>query len=94
MSRQTSRQAYQELIESGKQRTQCEVILNLIENSNHSYTLKEISRALSIEINAVSGRVNDLKKTGKIVEYSRRKCSITGRLVVPVGLPSEQGSLF
>ena len=91
--RKTSSQAYKELIESGRQHTQCEVIMAFLKNGG-GFTLKELSRNLNIEINAISGRVNDLKKAGKLVEYSKRKCTITQRTVIPVGLPTEQKELF
>jgi DNA-binding IclR family transcriptional regulator len=47
-------------------------------------TLKEISRLTGLEINAVSGRVNGLKKSGKLKEAQKRRCRVTGRFVTPV----------
>ena len=52
--------------------------------SGYGVTLKELSRESGLEINAVSGRINDLKKEGMIAECSKRKCSITNRTVIPV----------
>ena len=49
-----------------------------------NFTLKEIARILDIEINAISGRVNELKQKSLVIEDPRRRCSITGRMVTPV----------
>ena len=57
---------------------------NTKHNKSYGMTLKEISRKANLEINAVSGRVNDLKKEGLLSECSKRKCSITNRTVTPV----------
>ena len=35
-------------------------------------------------INAVSGRVNDLKKANQVVEAEKRKCSVTCKTITPV----------
>jgi len=87
--RQTSKKAYENIKEEGTQGSQKQLVYDLIEaktNQNRIYgiTLKEISRELNLEINAVSGRVNDLKKEGKISECPKRKCTITNRMVMPV----------
>ena len=89
MSRVTSRKAYKELNEEGKVRSQKDTILfvvSMIPNSEKDFgmSLKEIVKQTGYEINAVSGRVNDLKKVGSIEECTKRKCRITGRLVTPV----------
>ena len=89
MTRTTSRIAYKEINEDGTTRSQKDTILfviNMIPNSDKDFglSLKEIVRQTGFEINAVSGRVNDLKKDGSIEECIKRKCRITGRLVTPV----------
>ena len=89
MSRVTSRKAYKEINEDGTTRSQKDTILfviSMIPNSDKDFglSLKEIVRQTGFEINAVSGRVNDLKKDGSIEECTKRKCRITGRLVTPV----------
>ena len=86
MSRVTSRKAYKELNEEGKARSQKDTILfviSMIPDSDKDFgmSLKEIVRQTGYEINAVSGRVNDLKKDGSIEECTKRKCRITGRPV-------------
>ena len=89
MSRVTSRKAYKELNEEGKARSQKDTILfviSMIPDSDKDFgmSLNEIVRQTGFEINAVSGRVNALKKDGSIEECTKRKCRITGRLVTPV----------
>ena len=74
---------YQEIVKDGTVGKQAQKILNLLFKSN-PLSLREIKDKTEIEINAVSGRVNDLKKTGNVVECDKRKCSISGRLITPV----------
>ena len=81
MSRVTSRKAYKELNEEGKVRSQKDTILfviSMIPDSEKDFgmSLKEIVRQTGFEINAVSGRVNDLKKDGSIEECTKRKLSL------------------
>ena len=88
MVRQTSIDAYHDTVE--QRGTQAEVIYDFLFENNrgmpfyNNFTLKEISRFIGLEINAVSGRVNDLKKQGLITECPKRPCTITKRLVTPV----------
>ena len=95
--RDTSRMAYIELLQSGVQKTQADYIHEFLEGCSNvnGHTLQEIARLSGIEINAVSGRVNGLKKIGKVVELPKRRCTISGRLVIPVGVPTrKQKELF
>ena len=88
----TSKLAYKKLNESGKSMTQKEVIMDVIEkycNMEHydgkGISNNEISTLTGYIINAVSGRVNDLKKDGKLKTIDKRKCSIvTESLISPV----------
>ena len=41
-------------------------------------TNKEIQQETGLEISSVSGRVNDLKKHGKVVVVGKRPCEVTG----------------
>ena len=86
MPRMTSTLAYYELKNSGKRDTQVGQILNCLKDQEFStdLTLKEISRLTGLEINAVSGRVNGMKKDGLVSEAPKRKCRVTGRWVTPV----------
>lgn len=82
MVTQTSKLAYREIHEDGTSFNQKDIILNAV--SLEGSSLKEICQATGLEINAVSGRVNDLKKEGRLEHAHKRKCRITGRLITPV----------
>ena len=89
MNRKTSKAAYEHNKESGitgSQKKKLHTLVDKMTNGNRGYgvTLKEISRESGLEINAVSGRINDLKKEGMIAECDKRKCSRTNRTVIPV----------
>ena len=91
MVRETSQIAYQSITNSGVLGIQQEQIVhflrfNKVQNPESNFTRKEISKILDLEINAVTGRVNELVQSGEIVEDERRRCSHTQRLVTPVRL--------
>jgi len=78
----TSKITYKEISKDGTTSKQSKAILDAVSPTGSS--LKEISKKTGIEINAVSGRVNELKKSGVLEVLEKRKCSITGRLISPV----------
>ena len=87
--RKTSKAAYEHNRESGITGSQKKALHSLVDKMTNGrrgrgVTLKELSRESGLEINAVSGRINDLKKEGMIAECDKRKCSITNRTVIPV----------
>ena len=91
MVTQTSKQAYKEINEEGASYTQKHNIMKVVtEHYNiHSkgMSLREICAITEYEINAVSGRVNDLKKDGKLTTFDKKKCPYSKRTVnaiVPV----------
>ena len=84
MVRTTSIIAYNDLKLSGKQPTQKQIILNTLRENKEPMSLQEICDRTNFQINAVSGRVNDLKKSNQVVEASTRKCSITHKTITPV----------
>lgn len=90
--REASIAAYREMSDSGKLGKQAQTILGAM-RAGSDYSLQELSRLTGIAINAISGRCNDMKKVGVLVESAVRKCSITGRSVHPVSLPSAQREL-
>jgi len=91
MVTETSKQAYKEINEEGVSYTQKHNIMRVVtEHYNiHSkgMSLREICAITEYEINAVSGRVNDLKKDGKLTTFDKKKCPYSKRTVnaiVPV----------
>lgn len=83
----TSKKAYRDLIEKGSVSRQKAVILRFM-CSGADYSLQELSRLSGVPINAVSGRVNEMKRSGRVIPAAKRKCSITNRLIMPVALVS------
>lgn len=81
----TSVSAFRELKDSGKHETQIAQILAVLKDSK-PMTLREIQQETGMDINAVSGRVNDMKRKGLLVGASKRDCRVTGRYVTPVGV--------
>ena len=84
MVRTTSIIAYNDLKSSGKQRTQKQIILNTLRENKKPMSLQEICDRTNFQINAVSGRVWDLKESNQVVEARTRKCSITRKTITPV----------
>jgi hypothetical protein len=89
MVRDTSKKSHEINKSSGIQGNQKKMLYELVKNITNGsrsdgVTLKELSRESGLEINAVSGRINDLKKEGMIAECDKRKCKITNRTVIPV----------
>ena len=80
----TSIEAYNDINSDGTSATQKNMILDTLDEMGKPLSAREVSQITGIEINAVSGRINDLKKDGLLVEAEKRKCSITHRLVTPV----------
>ena len=80
----TSIEAYNDINSDGTSATQKNIILDALDEVGKPLSAREIMELTGLEINAVSGRINDLKKDGLLVEAERRKCSITDRLVTPV----------
>jgi len=84
MVRTTSIIAYNDLKLSGKQPTQKQIILNALRKNKKPMSLQEICDRTNFQINAVSGRVWDLKESNQVVEARTRKCSITRKTITPV----------
>ena len=80
----TSRLAYRQIQSEGIAASLKEIIYNLCIDYPDGLSLREIVNKTDIDINAVSGRVNDLKKDGLLITTEKRKCNITGRLINPV----------
>jgi len=81
--RSTSLEAYEDLREEGTLGKQEKVIIDSMQQG-WNYSLREIEKITGIQINAVSGRVNGLKKKGFVIECDKRQCTLTGRMIIPV----------
>jgi len=71
--RATSKEAYAYLKDDGTLSEQEYKIIKSMKNG-WNYSLQEISKITDIQINAVSGRVNGLKKRGWLIECEKRPC--------------------
>ena len=80
----TSRESYDKIKEDGTKYTQEQKILACVVGSPDPMSLREIAHITGFDINAVSGRVNGLKKKRLLFEADKRPCSITKRRIVPV----------
>lgn len=79
MIRQTSMQAFQDIQEDSTASTQRGKIFHIIKQVPRGLTRQEISRLLSIQINAVCGRVRELIKKGLIFEKGKRPDKFSGK---------------
>lgn len=86
----TSIDVYNKIQKEGLTGKQHLLILKCLKDSDKEMTLQEISKKTGIAINAVSGRVNELKNDKLIMHSSsKRLCTITNRTVQPVILSKE-----
>lgn len=81
--------------DGGRLSTQQQTIMDRIAASNrqhgpHNFSLREIAAITGLEINAVSGRVNELKGVGLLVEDTPRACRVSGNKITPVKVPEQQ----
>ena len=74
----TSIEAYKKINKDGTVGQQAEEILKFLKSHGEPMTNKEIQQSTGLEISSVSGRVNDLKKHGKVVVVGKRPCEVTG----------------
>lgn len=98
---ETSLRAYREIEADGTLGAQSKTIMLAIHSAwspGADFTLQELCVLTGLKINAVSGRVNELKTRHPkyLVECKQRLCTITGRTVTPVSLryPKAQRELF
>lgn len=82
--RQTSREAYDELVSNGKESSQRARILHYLLRRTKPVTRLQISEDIKIPINAISGRVNAMVEDGIIMEREAITCPISGRTVMGV----------
>jgi hypothetical protein len=85
MVRDTSIEAYYDLIASGGMYTIEEKILHFLKFQEEPVSRLYVSNRTGMPINAVTGCVNPLVKEGLIIEVDERiACRITGRSVIGI----------
>ena len=94
----TSREAYEDLKASGKERTQRGKILGaVLAFQARGITRREISQLTGLELGAVAGRVNDMVTDGLLREDGTVVCGTTQKsvgVVFPVVSYDGQKRLF
>ena len=79
--------------EGGLSRQQGQVMAVI--RAGRDYSLQELVKLTGLPVNVISGRCNELRAAKRLEHGPTRKCSLTGRSVHPVRLPtSPQGVLF
>jgi hypothetical protein len=82
---ETSKEAYKQINQDGTATTQKKHILKVVQEyyfkNGVGMSLREICKHTNYEINAVSGRVNDLKKQGKLDTWYKKKCPISYKTI-------------
>ena len=78
--RGTSLEAYHDIEHTLGAKQQ--VILKLLKRANRSVSNREISKELGVEINCVTGRVNELVKLGVVFAKEKRICRLGGRMSI------------
>tara|TARA_R100000773_G_C4206495_1_gene107248 strand:+ start:64 stop:375 length:312 start_codon:yes stop_codon:yes gene_type:complete len=82
---ETSKKSYKQINQDGTATTQKKHILKVVQEyyfkNGVGMSLREICKLTSYEINAVSGRVNDLKKQKKLDTWYKKKCPISYKTI-------------
>lgn len=82
MVKDTSWQAYQEILRGGIATTQAERVLQALNYYPYNgVTRAQLSSDLGMTINSVCGRINELLKAEVIYVSGTGKCPVTGRTV-------------
>lgn len=81
--RDTSIDAYVEHKATGHVTSSQQAVLNAMRHGR-DYSLSELSAMTGIEKSSVSGRINELKKSGQVIESRKRACRVTGKTVTAV----------
>lgn len=84
MTSSTSIEAYRDIQATGKSQKQVDIILDCLLSNKKPLTGREIQQKTDLDINAISGRVNEMKASGLVTTCGKTKCPITKRTVVPV----------
>ena len=79
--RQTSLESFTKIKETGQLGRLQDLVYNYFIEYPQS-TNKEASEILGLPINIVTARTNELVKKGKLEEYNKRKCYVTGRTAI------------
>lgn len=95
MIAETSRDAYDEIRDSGKLGEQQRRLMKWLHMHGGEHTRAELAARIGMRLSSVCGRVNELIELGYLEDGDRRPCSQTGRSAHPVRIrrPREQKQL-
>lgn len=82
MLQQTSIEAYEGLVESGKINKRQEQVLNVLSEHPFPITNQEISVLSGLPINCVTPRVKELREKGYVVEAYKKVDPASGRRAI------------
>ena len=85
---ETSLMAYADLRKSGTASNQRSVVFARLAGSDEGMTNAELGDSLGLPASTVAGRVNELKKAGKVAVCAVRKCRVTGNTAKAHGVQS------
>tara|TARA_B100000767_G_scaffold167869_1_gene157239 strand:- start:156 stop:455 length:300 start_codon:yes stop_codon:yes gene_type:complete len=80
----TSLEAFNDIQATGKSQKQVDIIMDVLLANKKPLTGREIQQKTDLDINAISGRLNEMKSVGLVTTCGKTKCPITKRTVVPV----------
>ena len=84
MTATSSIEAYRDIQSTGKSQKQVDIIMDVLLSNKKPLTGREIQQKTDLDINAISGRLNEMKAVGLVTTCGKTKCPITKRTVVPV----------
>jgi hypothetical protein len=91
---ETSREAYHAIQRDGTLTRQQAQVMQQVQ-PGRDYSLQELVKLTGLPVNVISGRCNELRTAKRLEHGPERKCSVTGRTIHPVRLPTQpQGQLF
>lgn len=92
---ETSIDAFNAHVGSGKASAQQARILSFIARRGGDWSIGELAKSLNLEKSTVSARVFELLHGSKeLVECPKRKDRVSGVTIRPVSLPTGQGGVF
>ena len=85
----TAINAYHNHLLSGKAKSQCEMIIEFIKNSNRDWSIGELAYKLKMEKSTVSARIYECLKKEKLITKEKRIDRRSGIKIRPVGVAGQ-----
>lgn len=79
---------------TGGAKFQRAVILDVFNDFGGNWSIGELAKYLKIDKSTISARINELLKSGDLIDLPKRRDMISGVLVRPVALPKVQLQLI